>query len=125
MQVFLDELSRMKPLFKAWLVETAEELRFTDRGLEIVYRRGDNALLAKLQRSNNWQMLEQAAATAWGPGTAVHLVEGAGGQKTAQPQIASVKLEMVAENPTIQTVLEIFQGRVEKVEEHSSGMRED
>jgi hypothetical protein len=32
---------------------------------------------------------------------------------------------MVAENPTIQTVLEIFQGRVERVEEHGSGLREE
>jgi DNA polymerase-3 subunit gamma/tau len=123
-QVFLDEVSRLKQPLVSYL-EHAEELRFGERGLEIVSPRGDGWLEAKLRRGSNWQVLEQAAATAWGPGTAVYLVEGAGGQKTAQPQIASVKLEMVAENPTIQTVLEIFQGRVEKVEEHSSGMRED
>jgi DNA polymerase-3 subunit gamma/tau len=123
-QVFLDEVSRLKQPLVSYL-EHAEELRFGERGLEIVSPRGDGWLEAKLRRGSNWQVLEQAAAVAWGPGTAVHLVEGAGGQKAAQPQIASVKLEMVAENPTIQTVLEIFQGRVEKVEEHSSGMRED
>ncbi|HEV7517935.1 MAG TPA: hypothetical protein VGR07_16675 [Thermoanaerobaculia bacterium] len=82
-------------------------------------------LRATLHRGNSWQVLEQAAVTAWGPGTAVHLVEGSGARKAAPPTIASVKLELVAENPTIQTVLEIFQGRVEKVEEHRSGLRED
>jgi hypothetical protein len=89
-QVFLDEVSRLKQPLVSYL-EHAEELRFGERGLEIVSPRGDGWLEAKLRRGSNWQVLEQAAATAWGPGTAVHLVEGAGGQKTAQPQIASVR----------------------------------
>jgi DNA polymerase-3 subunit gamma/tau len=124
MQVFLDEVSRLKQPLVAYL-EHAEELRAGERGLEIVSPPGDGWLEAKLHRGNNWQVLEQAAATAWGPGTALHLVQGSGARKAPQPQLGSVKLELVAENPTIQTVLEIFQGRVEKVEEHRSGLRED
>ena len=123
MQVFLDEVSRLKQPLVAYL-EHALELRSGERGLEIVSPAGDGWLEAKLHRGNNWQVLEQAAAEAWGPGTALRLVEGSGAQKAPQ-QLGSVKLEMVAENPTIQTVLEIFQGRVEKVEEHRSGLRED
>jgi DNA polymerase-3 subunit gamma/tau len=123
MPAFLDEVSRIKQPLVAYL-EHAEELRFGEHGLEIVSPRGDGWLEAKLHRANNWQVLEQAAVTAWGPGTAVQLVEGSGAPKAA-PQVASIRLEMVAENPTIQTVLEIFQGRVERVEEHGSGLREE
>ncbi len=123
MQAFLDEVSRIKQPLVAYL-EHAEELRFGEHGLEIVSPRGDGWLEAKLHRANNWQVLEQAAVTAWGPGTALHLIEGSGAPKAA-PQVSSIRLEMVAENPTIQTVLEIFQGRVERVEEHGSGLREE
>ena len=124
-QAFLDEVSRLKQPLVAYL-EHAEELRFTERGLEIVSPPGDDGWLhAKLHRGNNWQVLEQVAAATWGPGTPLQLVEGSGGGRTGPPEITSVKLEMVAENPTVQTVLEIFQGRVERVEEHRSGLRED
>jgi len=92
------------------------ELRFTEHGLEIVSHPGDHLLRPKLHRS--WQIIEQAAAAVWGPGTAVQLIEGSGTGKAAPPELTSVKLELVAENPTVRTVLEIFQGRVERVEEH-------
>ncbi|HZF13468.1 MAG TPA: DNA polymerase III subunit gamma/tau [Thermoanaerobaculia bacterium] len=120
-QAFLDELSRLKQPLVAYLEEA--ELRFTEHGLEIVSHPGDHLLRPKLHRS--WQIIEQAAAAVWGPGTAVQLIEGSGTGKAAPPELTSVKLELVAENPTVQTVLEIFQGRVERVEEHRSGLRED
>ncbi len=120
-QVFLDEVSRLKQSLVAHL-EHVEELRFGENGLEIVSLRGDTILRSTLHRGNSWQVLEQAAAVAWGPGTAVHLVEGTSAPKEAAPKVSNIKLEMVAENPTIQTVLEIFQGRVERVEEHGSGL---
>jgi hypothetical protein len=123
-QAFRDEVSRLKQPLLAYL-EHAEELRFGERGLEIVSPPGDGWVEGKLRRGNNWQVLEQAAAAVWGPGTALRMVEGSGTRKEPPAEVASVKLEMVAENPTIQTVLEIFQGRVEKVEEHSGGLRED
>lgn len=123
-QAFLDEVSRLKQPLVAYL-EHAEELRFGERGLEIVSPPGDSWLEAKLHRGNNWQVLEEAATATWGPGTALQLVEGSGAREKGPVEVTSVKLELVAENPTIQTVLEIFQGRVEKVEEHSSGLRED
>jgi DNA polymerase-3 subunit gamma/tau len=122
MQVFLDEVSRLKQSLVAHL-EHVEELRFGEKGLEIVSLRGDTILRSTLNRGNSWQVLEQAAAAAWGPGTAVQLVEGTSAPKEAAPKLSNIKLEMVAENPTIQTVLEIFQGRVERVEEHGSGLQ--
>jgi DNA polymerase III subunit gamma/tau len=121
LSIFLAEVSRLKQPLVAHL-EHAETLRLGERGLEIVSPPGDSWLETKLRRGNNWQILEQAAAVALGPGTAVRLVEGSGVAKA--PTVSAVKLEMVAENPTIQTVLDIFQGRVERIEEHTS-VRED
>ncbi|HTQ80737.1 MAG TPA: hypothetical protein VMM92_12120, partial [Thermoanaerobaculia bacterium] len=121
---FRDEVSRLKQPLLAYL-EHAEALRFGERGLEILCPPGDTWIAGHLKRGNNWQVLREAAAAVWGPDTAVELAEGSGQKPESPAAIAGVKLELVAENPTIQTVLDIFQGRVEKVEEHRSGLRED
>ncbi len=117
---FLDEVARLKPPLAALLKE-AEDLRFADGSLQIILSPGDRMLRGRLERDNNRQVLEQALARAWGEGTRWELVEGAGrAPEPAPAAIGAVKLEMVAENPTIQTILDIFGGTVEKVEEHGS-----
>jgi DNA polymerase III subunit gamma/tau len=119
LRAFLEEVGRLKAPLAA-LLEEAEDRRFADGCLQIVLAPGDRMLRARLERDNNRQVLEQALARAWGDGTRWELVEGVGRPPAPAPEIGAVKLELVAENPTIQTILDIFGGTVEKVEEHGS-----
>ncbi|HYH44863.1 MAG TPA: hypothetical protein VEG34_04205, partial [Thermoanaerobaculia bacterium] len=119
LRAFLEEVGRLKAPLAA-LLEEAEDRRFADGCLQIVLAPGDRMLRARLERDNNRQVLEQALARAWGDGTRWELVEGVGRAPAPAPEIGAVKLELVAENPTIQTILDIFGGTVEKVEEHGS-----
>jgi hypothetical protein len=115
---FLLEVEKLKPSLHGHL-DHAEKLLFSEGRLVIVSPPGDPWLANALQRGNNRQVLEQALAAVWGPGVSWRLMEGSGKRETST-EIPSVKLELVAENPTVQTILDIFGGRVEKVEEHGS-----
>ncbi len=115
MQAFLDEVSRRKQPLAAHLSEA--ELVHEDGCLRIAHLPGDTWLASRLQQTSNREVLEEALAAVWGPGTAWKLVEGVGRSpepvEAAPPPGAAV----VVENPTVQTVLDIFGGRVERVEE--------
>lgn len=117
-RALLDELSRLKQPLAAHL-EEAEDLSFADGCLQIVYPPGDEWLATKLSRGNNRELLEQALANVFGAEARWQLAEGQGkGKKTEAAALTGVKLELVAENPTVQTLLDIFGGKVEKVEDH-------
>ena len=118
---FLQEVSKLKQPLAAHL-EGAEDLRFAEGRLVIVYPPGDPWLPQKLERGSNREVLEQALARSWGAGTAFKLIEGSGQRTVAEasPGLSTVKLELVEANPIIQTVLDIFGGRVAEVEEHGS-----
>ncbi|HXO22766.1 MAG TPA: DNA polymerase III subunit gamma/tau [Thermoanaerobaculia bacterium] len=115
LHAFLEEVSKRKQPLAAHL-EEAEDLLYADGRLLIVSPPGDSWLSDALARGNNRQVLEQALAAVWDAGVRWELVEGSGRKQPADG-IASVKLELVEENPTVQTVLDIFGGRVEKIEE--------
>jgi DNA polymerase-3 subunit gamma/tau len=122
LEAFLQEVEKLKQPLAAHL-RAAEDLRFADGRLMIVHPPGDPWLAERLERGSNREVLEQALARAWGAGTGFTLVGGSGQGATpaGAPALSTVKLELVeANHPTIQTVLDIFGGRVERVEEHES-----
>ena len=115
MQAFLDEVSRRKQPLAAHLSEA--ELVFEDGRLRIAHLPGDTWLASRLQQTANREVLEEALAAVWGPGTSWKLVEGV--ERSREPVEAAPPpgAAVVVENPTVQTVLDIFGGRVERVEE--------
>ncbi|HEX6901757.1 MAG TPA: DNA polymerase III subunit gamma/tau [Thermoanaerobaculia bacterium] len=115
-RAFLDEISKRNSRL-AGALDSAERIYFEDGILTIVAPAGDAWLRSRLQGDANRQVLEEALAAVWGPGTRWRLVEGASAPKAAA---ATPAAEPGVENPAVQTVLEIFGGRVEAVEEHGS-----
>ncbi|MES1245910.1 MAG: hypothetical protein ABUT39_30160, partial [Acidobacteriota bacterium] len=124
-QAFLDEVSRRKQPLAAHLSE-ADGITFVDGQLTIARMPGDTWLESRLQQAGNRQVLEEAVAAVWGPGTPWRLVQGSGERRRQeeeeQTRQAAAATAGVAENPTVQTVLDIFGGKVERVEER---IRED
>ncbi|HEX5715255.1 MAG TPA: DNA polymerase III subunit gamma/tau [Thermoanaerobaculia bacterium] len=118
-QAFLDEVSRRKQPLAAYLSD-ADEIRFEDGRLTIARAPGDTWLESRLTQSANRQVIDEAVAAVWGEGTAWRTVQGDGrkaAEMQAQVSAASAAGAVVSENPTVQTVLDIFGGRVERVEE--------
>jgi hypothetical protein len=117
-RAFLDEVSKRNPRL-AGSLDSAEAIRFEEGRLTIVAPSGDSWLRSRLQGDANRQVLQEAMAAVWGAGTEWRLVEG-----TSAPKVEAAAGmqagEPVVENPAVQTVLEIFGGRVEAVEEHGS-----
>ena len=120
-QAFLDEVSRRKQPLAAYLSD-ADEIRFEEGRLTIARAPGDTWLESRLTQSANRQILDEAVAAVWGEGTTWRTVQGDGrkaAEMQAQVSAASAAGAVVSENPTVQTVLDIFGGRVERVEERS------
>ncbi len=113
-RAFLDDISKRNPRL-AGALESAERISFEDDILTVIAPAGDSWLRSRLQGDANRQVLEEALAAVWGPGTRWRLVEGASAPKAAAVETPAA--ETGAENPAVQTVLEIFGGRVETVEE--------
>ncbi|HVT15861.1 MAG TPA: DNA polymerase III subunit gamma/tau [Thermoanaerobaculia bacterium] len=145
---FLEEISKRKQPLAAHL-EGAEDLRFEDGRLVVVLPPGDTYLGARLRQPANRQVIEEAIAKVWGPDTGWECAAGQGAAaqsaRASSPSTASsatpatpgaIGLEgreaaagtttavAIESNPTVQTILDIFGGRVERVEEHGSP-RED
>ncbi|HSG39425.1 MAG TPA: hypothetical protein VLE27_07280, partial [Thermoanaerobaculia bacterium] len=116
-RAFLDEVSKRSSRL-AGSLDSAERIHFEDGRLTIVAPAGDSWLRSRLQGEANRQVLEESLAAVWGAGTGWRLVEGASAPKAAAAETPAAEPEV--ENPAIQTVLEIFGGRVEAVEEHGS-----
>jgi DNA polymerase-3 subunit gamma/tau len=120
LQDFLDEISKRKQPLAAHLA-AAEGLSFADGELAIVTAPGDTWLSSRLETSSNRAVLEEALAVIWGPGNRWRLVTGQGtaGREASQAAAPPVSLaDPVREHPGVQTILDIFGGRIEKVEEH-------
>jgi DNA polymerase-3 subunit gamma/tau len=115
-QVFLDEVSRRKQPLAAHLSE-AEEITFADGRLTVVRLPGDTWLESRLQQSGNRQVIEESLAAVWGPGTPWRTVQGEGKRSPAAEAQPAAAVADLVENPTVQTVLDIFGGKVERVEE--------
>jgi hypothetical protein len=124
-QAFLDEVSRRKQPLAAHLSE-AEAITFADGQLTIARMPGDTWLESRLQQSANRQVIEESLAAVWGAGTPWRTVQGDGERRRQeeeeQTRQAAATAAGLVENPTVQTVLDIFGGKVERVEER---IRED
>ncbi|HKH43360.1 MAG TPA: DNA polymerase III subunit gamma/tau [Thermoanaerobaculia bacterium] len=123
-QAFLDEVSRRKQPLAALLSEA--DLDLQDGVLHIATAPEDGLLDARLQQPGNRQIVEEAVAAVWGAGSGWRLVRGSA-KKAAPPAAAAaapVPGAGIAENPQVQAVLDIFGGRVEKIEEHGRSREE-
>jgi DNA polymerase III subunit gamma/tau len=114
LQLFLDALSRRKQPLAARF-EDVERLALEDGELVVTTHPGDTWLRVTLERGNNRELIEQALAETFGAGTPLKLRDGAGARMAAN-RPSPVVLERVQADPTVQTVLEIFGGTVERVE---------
>jgi hypothetical protein len=113
-QAFLQEVERRKPHLAGYLNDA--ELTFADGCLTIGLPPGDRILKTRLENEANRQVTEAALAAVWGPGTSWRTVVAEGRSAAAAAAPETVKQE----HPVVQTVLEIFKGRVvETVEEGS------
>lgn len=124
-QAFLEEISTHKQPLAAHL-EQAEALRFENGRLRIVVAPGDAYLSSRLSQPANRGTLDQAVVKVWGPDAAWELAEGAGSRlPDADDQAAAAAAATsTVMNPAVQTLLDIFGGKVEAVEEHG-GPREE
>jgi DNA polymerase III subunit gamma/tau len=124
-QEFLDEISARKQPLAAHL-EQASGLEFENGRLRILVAPGDAYLSSRLRQPANRDTLDQAVAKIWGAAAAWEFAEG---PRPAQPDGGAAASEAPAEgseaiNPAVQTLLDIFGGKVEAVEERR-GSREE
>ena len=113
---FHEEVRKLKPPLASHLARA--ELRFAEGSLAIVYDPADAPLRDSLNRGSNPQILQEAVAAVWGDGALWRAQAGA-------PSAAAVHAEVPAdganpigvgiENPTVQTLLDLFGGHVEAV----------
>ncbi|MFL6231971.1 MAG: DNA polymerase III subunit gamma/tau [Thermoanaerobaculia bacterium] len=114
---FKEEAGRRKQNLGGFL-DAAEDLRFEGGRMSIFCPQGDSYLKGRLEA--NRAILEEAAAAVWGPGTRVDILESRGGSKPIATEAKPAPVQQVEQIPTVQAVLDIFQGRIETVEEHGS-----
>jgi DNA polymerase-3 subunit gamma/tau len=124
-QDFLDEISTRKQPLAAHLGQ-ATALQFENGRLRILVAPGDVYLSSRLRQPANRDTLDEAVAKIWGSGAAWEFAEGqrpapANGD-AAEPESPAESPE--ANHPVVQTLLDIFGGKVETVEE-SRGSREE
>ncbi len=116
---FLDEVRRHKEALAAHL--TAAELRFADGVLRIRHEPGDEYLPSRLSRQGNRRLVDDALARTWGPDATWRLEVGearpaAEARQEEGPDDGSAEL---AEHPRVQAVLDLFDGRIDSVEERN------
>ena len=110
-------MQRRKQPLAAHLREAG--LAFADGTLRIRHAAGDDWLPTRLSRPANRELVDAAVRRTWGADARWRLEEGAAQRAEAaeeEPQPDPVAAE-VADHPTVQTVLELFGGRIDAVEE--------
>ncbi|HVS04121.1 MAG TPA: DNA polymerase III subunit gamma/tau [Thermoanaerobaculia bacterium] len=113
-EALVQAVNRRRQVLAAHL-RAAEALRFADGTLLIVQPPGDRWLEGALTRDANRAALEQSLAEVWGAGTGWRLLPGEGTPAAAaagEEQAAAA----AAADPTVQKVLQIFDGRIQAVE---------
>lgn len=120
-EAFIELISRRKQSLAAHLTE-AQGLELTDGRLTILAPPGDTWLQHTLERKSNAKLLEDAILAVWGPGVTWRLAAGSAVSETesAAPEPESPDLEAALDDPRVQTVLDIFGGSVESVEERGA-----
>jgi DNA polymerase-3 subunit gamma/tau len=112
-----EEAGRRKPNLGGFL-DAAEDLRYEDGRVTVFCPAGDTYLRTRLEA--NRAILDEAAVAVWGPGTRLDILESVNAPKATAPDAKSAPVQQVEQIPTVQAVLDIFQGRIETVEEHGS-----
>ncbi|HEY4575035.1 MAG TPA: hypothetical protein VIJ26_13750, partial [Thermoanaerobaculia bacterium] len=114
---FKEEAARRKPNLGGFL-DAADDIRYEEGRASILCPPGDSYLKGRLEA--NRTILEEAAAAVWGAGTRVDILESRSASKPAATEAKPAPVQQVEQIPTVQAVLDIFQGRIETVEEHGS-----
>lgn len=114
---FKEEAARRKPNLGGFL-DAADDIRYEEGRASILCPQGDSYLKGRLEA--NRTILEEAAAAVWGAGTRVDILESRSAAKPAATEARPAPVQQVEQIPTVQAVLDIFQGRIETVEEHGS-----
>jgi DNA polymerase-3 subunit gamma/tau len=112
---FLEAVSKRKQALAAHL-EDAQSLSFADGELKIFLQPGDEWLPAAMQRSTNRDILAEAVREVWGPAARWCLAAGAGVAPTVKLEaLPAAETQQLAAHPMVQTMLEIFGGKVERI----------
>ncbi len=123
-EAFLDRVSALKaPL--AGHLRHGPVLRMADGTLEIGIAPGDELLQSRLEKVGNREVIDRAVADVWGEATRWRAVRASPAaappaQDRPAPAAAAGAGAESPDNSTVQTVLEIFQDTVERVEPERS-----
>ena len=113
---FLEEVRKRKPPLASHLDRGV--LSFEDGVLTIAYDPGDVQLRDGLNRGSNPQILHEAVAAIWGAEVRWRAIQGAPAVVTRPPgEAPKADPPTPVDNPTVQTLLELFGGQVEAIEE--------
>lgn len=113
---FLDEVRKRKPPLASHLDRGT--LALEDGVLLITYEPGDVQLRDGLNRGSNPQILREAIVAIWGGAVEWRAVQGAPAVLSRPPsEPPKADLTTQVENPTVQTLLELFGGQIEAIEE--------
>ncbi len=113
---FLDEVRKRKPPLASHLDRAV--LQCANGLLTITYDPGDVQLRDGLNRGSNPQILQEAITAVWGTETAWRALAGASTTTASltKSDVPSHEPPVHIDNPTVQTLLELFGGRVEATE---------
>ncbi|HEV7672777.1 MAG TPA: DNA polymerase III subunit gamma/tau [Thermoanaerobaculia bacterium] len=113
---FLDEVRKRKPPLASHLDRGS--LGFESGVLTINYDPGDLQLRDSLNRGSNPQILRDAVAAIWGAEVVWRALEGAPTiPSRADSEAPKANPPAQVDNPTVQTLLELFGGQIEAIEE--------
>ncbi len=113
---FLDEVRKRKPPLASHLDRAV--LHCANGVLTLTYDPGDLQLRDGLNRGSNPQILQEAITAVWGTETTWRALPGspATAAGPTKNDVSSHEAPVHVDNPTVQTLLELFGGRVEATE---------
>jgi len=115
---FFERLTDLKPALAGHL-RHAEEIVLDGETLRIVISPDDDLLPGRLDKPRNRELLDRVLGEVFGPKIRWQTARGSGSVAPRQEPAADepATQDQVQDNPTVQTVLEIFDGTVERVDE--------
>jgi DNA polymerase-3 subunit gamma/tau len=121
---FIHEVSRRKQHLAGYLEDA--ELTFADGCLSIAVPPDDRILKSRLENEATRKVLDEAVAAVWGEGHHWRATVGTGSLKAPAPAAEELAARQgVAGNEFVQTVLDIFKGRVVDTHEEQASLREE
>jgi DNA polymerase-3 subunit gamma/tau len=114
----LERLRYLKEPLAAHL-SGAQSLAVTDGVLVVSTAPGDTVLERTLQRSSNRELLERTLVEMLGPGARWKVRAGDAAAEHAAGSEQDAEEDGVRNDPTVQTVLDLFGGRIEAIERHA------